>query len=114
MARTALTPVDVPEDYTIGGVMLPWTASDNVNGNSVPHTGREILLVRNDNVGAQTATVASIADPFGRTADCVISLAAAEYWISQLFPLVGWQQADGNLFIDGSAADVMLCVIRLP
>ena len=114
MARTPLTPIDVPEDYTVDGIVLTWTASDNVNGNCVAHTGREIVLARNDNVGPQTVAIDSVVDPQSREGDYLATIATTLYWVSQMFRLLGWRLTDNTLHSDGSAADVCLCVIRIP
>lgn len=113
MARTALTPVECPAKWAILPTKITWTAADNVNGNSVAFTGKEILLVRNDNVGAQVVTVTSAPDKYGRTGNQTHTIPASEYWIfGSPFPAEGWVQADTTLYIDGAAADVFFCVLK--
>lgn len=94
-----------------------WTAAgaDFEQGFSFPATGRELLLVRNDNSAEQTITINSVADPYQRTGDIAnYSLGAGEYAVFPPFPVDGWQQSDGSIHGAASAADVMLAVLRLP
>jgi hypothetical protein len=114
MARTELTVIDLPGALDIDGTVLTWTAADQTNKNFAVITGREILLIRNDNVGVQTVTVHSAPDHLSREGDLVFTdIAASAYAIGGPFPVYGWANA-GQLDIDAAAADVMLCVVRLP
>ena len=113
MARTPLTPVSCPTKWAILPNIMTWTAADNINGNSVVWTGKEALLVRNDNVGAQVVTVTSAPDKYARSAHQTHNIPAGEYWVfGGDFPAMGWLQTDGTLFIDGAAADVFFCVLK--
>ena len=119
MARTALTVQDVPGKYPgsigAGAADFTWTLADIVDKNSFPCTGREILLVRNDDVSPQTVTINSVADPYKRTQDITAySLAAADYAFFGPFPVVGWRQADGHVYFEASDVDVFFAVVRLP
>lgn len=120
MARIAITP-----QTTIGSApSLPlaadsadftWTAADQGDGNDTPLTGRELLLARNDNAGAQTVTVHSVPDAYNREGDITTySMAAGDYAAFGPFDIAGWKQADGKLWFNGSAADVFFAVLRLP
>lgn len=113
MPRTVLTPINVPLPYSTGGVQLTWINSDNVNGNDVTLTGREILFVWNDTAAAVTVTVQSVADPYGRTGNVSRSVPAGQYYAFQRFPTDGWLQADGRLWIDTTAA-IKVALLRLP
>lgn len=121
MARLALTVQEPPSAYP----SLPLAADDAdvaftaagaafADGASYPMTGRELLLVRNANAGAQTISIDSVADTRRRTGDIsAYSLAAGEiaaFWINRT---EGWRQSDGNLYFEASAADVEFAVIRL-
>lgn len=115
MARTELTPITAPTRWSITPVELEWTAADAVNGNQFTLTGVEVLLVHNSSGGALTVTVTSAADPYGRSSDIdAHSIPASEYRVLQRFPVDGWQQNDGKLYVDGSAAGILFAVIRLP
>jgi hypothetical protein len=113
MARTALTAIVCGGPWDYDGVALTWTAADAALKNQVTLTGREIVLVDNTNVGAQTVTFTSVADPYGRTKDMSFSIPAANKRIFGPFTRQGWDSG-GQLLIDCAAADVMLCVLRLP
>lgn len=115
MARTEVTPITIPTRFSTTPVELVWVAADVANGNQFTLTGDEILLARNDAAGAQTVTVASFADAFGRIGDIdAHSIDPGEYRVLQRFPVEGWQQNDGKLYVNASDAGVFLAVIRLP
>jgi hypothetical protein len=114
MARTELTALDMPGALDIDGEDLTWEAADNTDKNYVDLTGREILLIRNDNVGVQTVTVHSAPDAMLREGDLVFTdIAAGAYAYGGPFGIAGWS-IGGQLHIDASVADVMFCVLRMP
>ncbi len=121
MARLALTPKSLPAKYpalpiAANALDFTWTeaGADFADGFSFPLTGKEILLVRNDNAGAQTVTISSVADEYGRTGDITTySVGIGEYAVFPQFQLAGWKQSDGKLYGAASAADVSLAVLRL-
>ena len=114
MARTEVTAIDLGGQLDYDGDSLTWTACDNVNGNYCSHTGREIILVRNDNVATQDFTVVSQEDDMGRTKDATdAAVGIGAYKAFGPYPIKGWSNA-GALEFDGGAADVYVCVIRLP
>ncbi len=117
MARTALTPIASPGGYPQAISTLTWTAADNVNGNSVPWTGKELILAQNTDVGSQTVTVTSVADREGRSDShlTTASIAASAYAVvGGPFPSEGWRQTDGNIYLTASAATIKFAVIKLP
>jgi hypothetical protein len=120
VARTALTPMLPPGKYPtlpLGALSAALTlvAGDNVNGNSVPSTGREIIIVQNTAGVAGTITVSSVADAFNRSGDITAySVPAAGFAVLGPFPLQGWKQADGNLYLTVSAATMLVAVVQLP
>ena len=91
------------------------TAGDITNLNSFKATGKELLLVRNDDVAAQTFTIKSVADPFKRVQDITAySLGISEeaaFWFGDI---QGWRQPDGTVFIDPADADLKFSVMRIP
>lgn len=94
---------------------VTFDAGDQANGNATPCTGKELLLVRNTDTGAQTVTIDAAPDAVGR--DGVISaysLAADEVALFGPFPTASYRQTDGNLHVNVSAAAVELAVVRLP
>lgn len=120
MARTTIAPFSPPGGYptvplTALAAQATLTAADVANGNQTPHTGREVLFFQNTNAGAQTVTVSSAVDPQNRTADITAySLPAASFAVLGPFPLVGWKQADGNLYFSASHANILCAVFRMP
>ena len=122
MARLALTVQTPLGSYptlqpTADSADLIWTASgaDFADGFSYTLTGRELLLIRNDNVAAQTVTISSTVDEKKRSGDITAySIGIAEYAFFGPFEKAGWVQSNGNLYGAVSAADLYLAVIRLP
>ena len=122
MARLALTPQEPPGKYPatpLGANSADLTfvaaGADFADGFSYPLTGRELLLIRNDNVGAQTVTIDSVVDDKNRLGDIeTYSIGIGEYAMFGPFPPHGWQQANGSLYGEVSAADLYLAVILLP
>lgn len=115
MARTAITAIAVPSAYT-GGVVGTFTALDPANKNSLRITGQEILIFNNTNVGAQSITISSVADEYGRTKDVTKSMDASSYYVfgGRGCPLEGYQQADGCLYFEAASADVKVMALTLP
>lgn len=84
------------------------------DGAGFAHTGRELLLIRNQNIAAQTVTISSVNDDKRRKGDITaFSLGIGEFAAIQL-PIDGWRQPDGQLYFAASATDVAFAVLRLP
>lgn len=67
---TALTvQVAKPNNYAVvaGDLTLSFATCDNVNGNTFPSTGMEVLEVMNTDSSAHTFTVNSVPDALGRS-----------------------------------------------
>lgn len=120
MARVDLTAKAPPAQYptlplAADSADFTWANGDAVNGHQVPSTGRELVLVKNEGVAAATVTIVSSPDERNRTGDiAAYSVGAGEYAVFGPFPVPGWRQADGKLYIDVSSSDIKLAVIRLP
>lgn len=118
MPRTALTAQTLKAATdtvapTAGQLDLVMTAADVANSNAVPFTGKEILLMNNTDVGAQTITITSAPDLLGRTRDiAAYSMAAGKISAFDANTLQGWLQADGNLYFQASSALVKFAVLR--
>ncbi len=111
IAKYPVTPL------TANSADFVWTAAGAsfADGFQFAHTGKEILLVRNDNAGAQTVTIDSVPDAKNREGDITAySVGAGEYAAFPPFPVEGWRQSNGMLKGAASAADVYLAVLRLP
>jgi hypothetical protein len=120
MARTAIAAFSPPGSKPVlplgaGSAQLTGQAADAVNFNSTPCTGREMVIVHNTDVGAQTVTFHSVADAFNRTGDITAySIPAGKKAVFGPFRPSEWRQADGNLYIDASSANVLIDVVTLP
>lgn len=119
MTFTPLTPQVAKGPYVVSpgalALALTFAASDNVNGNSFPATGKEVVIVFNSDTVAQTVTFLSVADSFGRTSDITAySIPAAGYAMFSVGQLAGWAQTDGTIHINSSAATLKLAVVRIP
>lgn len=119
MARTNIAAQTLPGAYPTLPVTpasdLTLVAADVANGNMTPIVeGKTVVFAQNTGVGARTITFTSVADTFGRTGDITAySLAAGKMKLFGAFKAAGWTHS-GNLWIDGSHAEVLLAVITLP
>lgn len=121
MTRLAVTPQTLLGSYpalpvTANSADITFTAAGAsfADGAGFTLTGGEILLVKNDNVGAQTVTISSVADDLKRTGDITTySIGAGEVAAFGPFELKGWRQSDGKLHVAASAADVSFAVLKL-
>jgi hypothetical protein len=114
MARTALTPIALNNPYG-AAVAVTYTAGDAVNGNQYVCTGRERLLVKNgDGAAPHTFTLKRTTDPFGTAADQVITVPLSAEVATPTIPQVGFIQADGNVYIDVSSAQLSFAVLQPP
>ena len=116
MARTTLTKTNAPGHYATSGQTLTFTAADVTNGNQFKATGKELLIARNtDDATAYSVTVSSAPDPYGRTGDISQhSIPPLETHIFGPFPVLGWQQSDGYIYVDAENAAIELAVVVLP
>lgn len=115
MARTALTKLTAPGAYAGAGVALAFTAADVANKNRLGLTGRELVIVRNvDGAVAHTVTFTSVDDAFNRKEDISEAIPAGDYRIYGPFTKPGWEQSDGNLYLEADAAEIEFTVIQLP
>lgn len=119
MARTVITPQSVPGSYpgtiAANGANFTWAAADVTNKNQFISTGRELLLVKNDDAGVQTITINSVQDPYKRTGDISsYSLGTLIFAVFGPFPVLGWMQSDSNIYLEASSANVKFAVLKLP
>ena len=122
MAELSLTPQAMIAKYptlpvTPNAADFTWTTAgaDFADGAAFTMTGNQVLLVRNDNVGAQTITIQTVADDFNRTGNITAySIGAAEFAAFPALKLPGWRQSDGKYRFAASATDVFFAVLTLP
>ena len=119
MPRTALTPQTLKGPYpgtvSANDLDITWAAGDDANENEFTCTGKDLILVRNDDAGAQTFSLLSVEDKKKRKGDVTnYSVGAGEYagfWVGSL---VGWDQGAGKFHIDVSSNNLMFAILRLP
>lgn len=114
MPATALTKSLAAGGYASAGVTLTMTAADVGNGNKFTASGNDLIVVHNTDAGAQTFTITSVADAFGRTGHITAeAISAGAYKIVGPLPLAGWNQTDGTILCSGSHAGVKFGIISL-
>ena len=119
MPFTAITPLNPVSAYgavTSGALHVVETACDSSNGNKFPLTGKEVLVLRNTDSGAQTVTINSVADSKGRTGDITTySIPAGEtHAISFRNVNEGWAQTDSTVHFTASSNLVKAYVLTAP
>jgi hypothetical protein len=111
---TPAYPATLPITADSADIVFTAAGASFADGAGFPLTGREVLIVKNGNAGAQTVTISSVKDDKFRTGDITAySIGIGEYAIFRL-PVDGWRQADGQLYFAASATDVAFGVVRLP
>jgi hypothetical protein len=116
MARQAHTPAELLGPTGYAGVTVTFTASSASSSEECVVTGREIILAQNSSsASAQTVTVNSVVDPYGRTKDIAAdSIPANGFKAYGPFDRTGWMQSGGSLYFEASNATVKFSVLRLP
>lgn len=116
MARTALTKTTIPSPYAGAGVAITMTAADTSNQNSFPLTGKEVVIAWNSGATPRTVTVTSVDDRYGRqeniTSESIAAGAIRVYGVG--LALDGWQQTDGNLYLEANNAEVKFGILVIP
>ena len=115
--QTPLTPVTLKQNnYAVvaGDITLAPVAMDNVNGNSFPATGQEVLLFWNTDASPHTVTISSVADTLGRTDASLTgySIAATSLAAIQMSQLIGWIQPGQIVFLACNSALIKIVVLR--
>lgn len=104
MAETRITPITptgpyIDESVTAKLGTVTATASDATNGNVISLAKDILLVLENTDVGAQTVTITSYPDPYGRRADISAFSIAAGAFVARIFKRYGWGNGDGDLVI---------------
>ena len=115
---TELTVVDLPGAYEDDILLTPvdiGLAAADLAGNTFRSTGREIVIVENDDAAPQTIDITSQpASRTGRTGDiAAASLGIGDVRVFQIFLKDGWESG-GLITITASDVDVKIAVLRLP
>ena len=115
MPRIDIPVTTAPGGYSGASAAVTFTTADTVNFNQFSLTGREVVLIRNNGVGAATWTATSVDDRLGRREDITAeSIAAGATRVFGPASAEGWRQTDGKFYLQASSADVSFAVIRLP
>lgn len=104
-----------PKSYPTDGVLLTLTAADVSNKNYFVMEGDDLLIVRNDGTGAQTVTIASVADDMGRTGDITADSLAQDTWAvyGPFRNTAGWAQTQRHMYLEASDAGMKFAVVKL-
>lgn len=119
MARTPIVKSPVPGAFAVAGAAPTVQAADVGNMNSFVLTGNEVVLAVNTDTATHTVTVSSMPDQEGRVADITADVVPAAvggksgFRVYQRFPLNGYEQADGNLYLQSNSALVFFIVLQL-
>ena len=112
MARQTLTKVSSPGAYTHIGNKIPFTV-DIADGSQFKATGKEIVVVKNPDTAAHSVTITSSEDKFNRTKDISKSIPTGEQHVFGVFPLSGWVQSDGYIYLSDSDNTLEFAVITI-
>lgn len=112
MAFTVQTPINVAPGTN---AVVAYVAA-NAAGDMFANNGKMSYRVKNGSGAGITVTVQSVADPYGRTGDQVIAVAAgAEVVVGLLDPAL-WNQRSGNIgFVQitySAVASVTVAIIQ--
>ena len=112
-----IPPIDVVsgyvnEDATPRMTTLPFTATDGTVKDTVAIANRLLLIFNNTNVAAQTVTIASNNDSFGRLADIDTFSVPPSGFVSIILDRPGWEIA-GNIEVTSGSPDIEMVAINL-
>lgn len=115
MSRTALTPVPATGPFPTAGVLCTPVTMDSSNGNAIPMSGRDLVVIDNPDSASHTVTFHSVADSNGRLGDITTeAIAAGASKCYGPFGKQGWAQSGGILNVDCSSALLTVRVIQIP
>ncbi len=110
MAAVDITPDVVPSSYTFDDTAMLTKHAVDVDGIQFRVTGKEFVIL--ESAAGGTAHVASVPDPYQRTGDVAIVLAAGNSYVWKA-EQVGFLDSKGNVVITlGSGTDITATVIR--
>lgn len=105
------------ETIAADGVDFIFAAGTITDGDVFTCTGRELLIVKNDNVAAKYITITSVDNDKGRSEDITqYSIGASEFAVFGigLTQKRGWMNSSKQVRITVEHADVKVAVLRLP
>lgn len=119
MPRTTLTKTNLLGGYpatplAADSADVVFTAADVANGNQFAPTGKDLVLAYNSGGSPYTVTVTSVVDENNRSGTITTySIGAGEIAAFGPFPLTGWRQADGYIYLDASNVAVKFAVVPM-
>jgi hypothetical protein len=109
MARTNINVTDASKS----GTVLSYVAADAANGMEFSNSGEEVLHVKNSDTAGKTVTLKSVPCSHGRYGDLSITVAAGEERVIGPFDTHLFNQQNGKVNVDFSAAtSVTVCVVK--
>lgn len=115
MARQVLTKTTAPGSYATAGAALTMMAEIVADGSQFSPSGNDLIIIQNTDVGAQTWTLTSVADPYNRLGTITTeAIAAGVIRIFGPLKTQGWMQADGKIYLNASHVGVKFGIIALP
>jgi len=119
MPRTTLTKTTAKGPFptlpvTAEGLDATFTAADVGNKNQFLPSGDDLIIAWNtDGANPYTFTMTSAVDTGNRTGDiATYSLAAGDHGVFRV-KTMGWVQADGYVYLEGSNAAVKFAIVAL-
>ncbi len=76
------------------------TAGDAANNHSFVNDGKTLLYMANGEAALKTATIVSVADPYGRTGDLTMAVVFNDFAIAGPFIPTVFNQAGGLVNVD--------------
>jgi hypothetical protein len=115
MPRQTLPKTTAPGAYAGEWEEVVWTAADPTDKEQFTVTGREVLLIRNTSADTPYhATITSVDDPFGRSEDIsAVDIPFGDTVVWGPTRLEGWQQSDGNLYLEAENAAIEFAVVTI-
>ena len=114
MPTTAITKQAAPRAYPTAWSDLTLAAADATNENHFVASGKDLIIVKNDNAGAQTIEIDGTVDAYGRTVTVTKSIAAGAFAMFGPVPSAYWANSSGQIVLDPSHVDLKIAVISLP
>ena len=97
---------------TAGAAAITFQAME-LAGDTYSNTGKELVLLRNDDAGAVTITVTSQRDEKNRLGTIsAYSIPAGEYAAFGPFPVSGWNDGNNKVNLLASDVDLKVAVLR--
>lgn len=94
---------------------LAWVDSNSGEGMSFPASGKDVILVKNDELAVQTVSIDAAPDSAGRDGAITdYSIGPDEIAWFGVFDTNVWRQSDGMIDVSMSDDGVQIIVMRLP